>query len=452
MTKKRTSQKATLLPIDMLQQELVYRPLAELKAYPGNPRTHDERQITALMAAFTEFGFRGAILINEESTILSGHGRAEAARRLGMETVPVMVAKGLTEAQQRAYVIADNKLSQLSKWDAEQLKIEMDLLVQDDFNIELTGFNTSEIDLMFDGVETPKTGDSGDPQPQDVPDIVITRPGDLWRLGKHRLICGDALKMETYALLMEGKQAQLVVTDPPFNVKVDGHVCGSGKIKHDEFAMASGEMDSGEFTDFLETFFTHTAEFMDDGGLVFSFMDWRHMREIQTAAEPVFGALRQLCIWAKDNGGMGTFYRSQHELVFIFKKGSGKHINNFELGQSGRYRTNIWSYPGVNSFGGEQDLLALHPTVKPVSMIADALRDCSHRNGLVLDPFAGSGTILIAAERTGRHARAIEYEPKFVDVAIQRWQRVTGELAVHEASGATYDELKSIKTEEKKNV
>jgi DNA modification methylase len=235
----------------------------------------------------------------------------------------------------------------------------------------------------------------------------------------------------------------MVITDPPYNVAINGHVCGSGGIKHKEFAMASGEMSQSEFTVFLSTMFTHLHTFVQDGAIVYSFMDWRHMREIQDAALPIFGAPRQLCIWTKDNGGMGTFYRSQHELVFVFKKGDAPHINNFELGQYGRYRTNVWNYPGVNTFNGQgYKLLALHPTVKPVSLIADAIRDCSHRKGIVLDPFAGSGTILIAAERTGRHARAIEFDPQYVDVAIMRWQRVTGKQAVLSSTGQSWDQVR----------
>lgn len=453
MSKTNISSKISNPPnvASLATQQLVYQSPAELKPYPGNARVHDEKQLTALMASISEFGFTGVIVTNEEGMVLAGHGRLEAAKRLELETVPVRVASGLTKAQQRAYVLADNKISQLSRWDDEQLKIEMDLLVQDDFNIELTGFSTAEVDLILDDAGECKATDPDDPQPEDVPETIVSKPGDLWVMGDHRLLCGDSLKQESYTLLMEGKEAQLVATDPPYNVPIKGHVGGSGKIKHDEFAMASGEMTPHEFTSFLKTFLMNTASVINDGALIFSFMDWRHQRELLDAAEPLFGPLRQLCVWVKDNAGMGSFYRSQHELVFVFKKGNAKHINNFGLGQFGRYRTNIWSYPGVNTFGGGHELLKLHPTVKPVSMIADVLRDCSHRGGLVLDPFAGSGTILIAAERTGRCARAIEYEPKYVDVAINRWQRVTGEQAMHEATGATYDEMKKTKMMEKNN-
>ena len=242
---------------------------------------------------------------------------------------------------------------------------------------------------------------------KDFSEEVISREGDLWQLGNHLLLCGNALDTISCQTVMQGKLAQMVITDTPYNVAINGHVCGNGEIKHKEFEMASGEMTQGEFTTFLNTAFTQVHSFTQDDAVIYAFMDWRHTREILDAALRLFGPPRQLCVWVKDNGGMGTFYRSQHELVFVFKKGGVSHINNFELGQHGRYRTNVWQYPGVNTFKGQNyKLLALHPTVKPAGLIADAIRDCSHHKGIILDPFAGSGTILIAAERTGRHARA----------------------------------------------
>ncbi len=431
------------------EQSLLHRPPEELKPYPGNARKHDEKQLAALMASIREFGFNTVITTNEEGMVLAGHGRLEAAKRLGLATVPTRVIEGLTKAQQRAYVLADNKTSLMSTWDTDQLRIELDQLVIDDFDIELTGFSTAEFDIMVDCV-SPQEDDPDDLQPEDVSPQVVSCLGDLFHLGKHKLYCGSCLSNESYALLMNGAEAQMVITDPPYNVKINGHVTGNGTVQHNEFAMAAGEMSPGEFTDFLSTAFALIHEYSQDGAIVYSFMDWRHQCEILGAAEPIFGPLKQLCVWAKDNGGMGNFYRSQHELVYVFKKGTAAHINNFGLGQNGRYRTNVWNYPGVNTFKGKgSELLKLHPTVKPVSMIADAIRDCSKRGGIVLDPFAGSGTILLAAERTGRHARAIELEPKYIDIAIRRWQRVTGESALHPATGLTFDELATSRNAEK---
>lgn len=420
-------------------------PPGDLKFWTNNPRTHSNKQISKLMASIRTFGFTVAVLTDEHGTILSGHGRVEAAISLGLKTIPVRMISGLTEAQKRAYVIADNKIADQSKWDMESLKSELNMLIDTDIKIELTAFDTAEIDVILDDSPEPESNDPDNLQPEDIlhEADTATRPGDLWILGNHRLLCGNSLEAASYELLLKGVPVQLIVTDPPYNVPIKGYVCGSGKVKHKEFAMASGEMSQSEFTAFLSSMFSHLHGVMQDGAILFSFMDHRHIREILDAAQPIFGEHRQLCIWAKDNGGMGTFYRSQHELVFVFKKGDAPHINNFELGQHGRYRTNVWNYPGVNTFKGKgYELLAMHPTVKPVSLIADAIRDCSHRKGIVLDPFAGSGTILIAAERTGRHARAIELDPQYVDVAINRWQRVTGKQAVLVSTGQTWEQVR----------
>jgi DNA modification methylase len=422
--------------------DIVYRSPSELRPWPSNPRTHSNRQLAPLKAAIRRFGFTTPILIDGANVVLNGHGRLQAARELGLSTVPARVITGLTEAEKRACVIADNKIAQLAGWDKDLLKAELEILIESKFEVEITGFNTAEIDILFDGSPEPKESDPEDLQPEDIAQGVVSKAGDLWQLGEHRLLCGNALDTECYKVVMQDDLAQMVITDPPYNVPIDGHVCGTGKVKHQEFAMACGEMSQKEFTTFLNTAMSQLHAFSQDGGVHYYFMDWRHIRELQDAALPLFGPPRQLCIWAKDNAGLGTFYRSQHELVFVFKKGDAAHINNFGLGQDGRYRTNVWSYPGVNTLKGKgYELLALHPTVKPVSLIADAIRDCSHRKGLVLDPFAGSGTVLIAAERTGRHARAVELEPKYVDVAVMRWQRVTGSQAVLAATGQTWEEL-----------
>ena len=421
---------------------IIERPPEDLKPWANNPRTHSEKQLTKLRASIQKFGFTAPVLTDESGVILSGHGRVQAAISLALPTIPTRIITGLTETQKSAYVIADNKIAALSKWDDALLKSELEILIQQDFDIEVTGFSTAEIDIMFEDVSDSIASNPDDLQPEDVTELVVSRVGDLWVLGDHRMLCGNALEATCYETLMQVELAQMVITDFPYNVAINGHVCGNGKIKHKEFAMASGEMSVSEFTDFMKSAFSHIHAFAQEGAIVYGFMDWRHTMEIQSAALLLFGAPRQLCIWVKDNGGMGSFYRSQHELVFVFKKGDAPHINNFELGQHGRYRTNVWNYPGVNTFKGKgYELLALHPTVKPVSMIADAIRDCSHRKGIVLDPFAGSGTILIAAERTGRYARAMELDPHYVDVAVMRWQRITGKQAILESSGQTWEQV-----------
>ena len=420
---------------------VIERPLAELTPWPKNPRKHSDKQIAMIMASIHQFGFLIAVLIDEFGVILCGHARVLAAKALGLLTVPVRVISGMTESQKRAFVITDNKSVLLASWDEALLKEELAVLIEVDYNVEVTGFSTAEIDIMFDASAGQPQADPGDLQPEDVIAEVVSRPGDLWGLAKHYMYCGDALHAKSYQVVMLGELAQMAITDPPYNVKISGHVCAGGK--HDEFPMASGEMSSPVFTTFLGQAMFHIHALSQNGAINFFCMDWRHIRELLDAAQPLYGAPRQMCVWVKDNGGMGTFYRSQHELVFAFKKGDAKHINNFELGQHGRYRTNVWNYPGVNTFTGKgYELLAMHPTVKPVSLIADAMRDCSHRKGIILDPFAGSGTVLIAAERTGRYARAIELDPKYVDVAVMRWQRVTGQQAVLVSTGQTWEQVR----------
>lgn len=423
---------------------IIDRPPNDLNPWPRNPRTHSDQQLAKLKASILNFGFTAPVLVDEAGFILGGHARVQAAKELSLATIPTRVISGWTKAQKRAYVIADNKLSQLSAWDQDLLKAEMELLIQEEFDIEATGFSTAETDIMFYETEESGGSDPDDLQEEDISREAVSRQGDLWQLGNHRLVCADALEADSYKAVMQGALAQIVITDPPYNVPINGHVCGSGKVKHREFAMASGEMSQSEFSAFLAKSCTHLHTFSKDGAIAFIFMDWRHMREIQDAAKPLFGPPRQVVAWVKDNAGMGTFYRSQHEFVFVFKRGAAPHINNFELGQHGRYRTNVWTYPGVNTLKGKgYKLLALHPTVKPVGLIADAIRDCSHRKGVVLDPFAGSGTILIAAERTGRHARAIELDPQYVDVAVMRWQRVTGKQASLVNTGQTWDQVRA---------
>jgi len=429
----------------ILASGIIDRPPSDLKPWPGNPRIHNDKQLAKLKTSIQNFGFTAPVLVDEAGVILSGHGRVQAALALELPTIPTRVIGGLSQAKKRAYVIADNKVAQLAGWDDTLLKNELELLIAENFDIETTAFSTAEIDILFDGSEEPSGSDPDDLQPDDIAaEVVISRVGDLWRLGNHTLLCGDALSSDSYKTIMQGDLAQMVISDPPYNVPIDGHVCGSGKIHHKEFKMASGEMTPDEFTAFLNTALSNTHASSQDGAVHYYFMDWRHSMEIQKAAQPLFGSPLQLCVWVKDNGGMGTFYRSQHELVFVFKKSQAPHINNFELGQHGRYRTNVWTYSGVNTLKGKgYELLTLHPTVKPVSLIADALRDCSHRQGIILDPFAGSGTILIAAERTGRQARAIELDPQYVDVGVMRWQRVTGKQAVLEATGQKWDQVRA---------
>jgi 16S rRNA G966 N2-methylase RsmD len=329
---------------------------------------------------------------------------------------------------------------------AEQLKelSELDL----DFSLEATGFETGEIDLRIEGLAS-----GADPQ-DDPADAIpatperppVSRAGDLWLLGRHRLCCGSALDPRSYDVLMDGERAHIVFTDPPYNVPIDGHACGLGAIRHRDFAMASGEMSEVEFTAFLTHVCKLLASNSADGSIHFLCMDWRHLGELLTAGREIYSELKNICVWVKHNAGMGSFHRSQHELVCVYKHGRGSHRNNVQLGQYGRHRSNVWSYPGVNSFGRtteEGNLLALHPTVKPVAMVADAILDCSARGDIVLDPFVGSGTTVMAAERVGRSCYGIELDPHYVDTTIRRWQAFTGAIARQAATGRAFRELET---------
>ena len=423
--------------------KIEHTPVRELRPYAANARTHSKKQVKQIARSIAKFGFCNPVLIDDTKQIIAGHGRVEAAKLLGIDAVPTCQLSHLSETDKRAYILADNKLAEKAGWDKELLAIELQGLIELDVDIELTGFDTSEIDIILEDARE-ANGDPSGPE-DEVPNSLgpaVTQTGDLWLLGTHRLLCGDARDQAAYDRLLEGAKAEFVFTDPPYNVAIDGHVCGLGRVHHREFAMGSGEMSEAEFTAFLKTVFGVLAENTVDGSIHQICMDWRHMGEMLGAGRAVYSELKNLCVWNKNNGGMGTFYRSKHELVFVWKSGTAPHINNFELGQHGRHRANVWDYPGINTMrAGRLEELAMHPTVKPVILVADALKDCSRRRGLVLDPFCGSGTILIAAERTGRKARALEIDRTYVDVAVRRWQTYTGKSAVFSGSGETFETI-----------
>lgn len=419
--------------------------VSSLRPCDRNPRTHTKQQIRQIASSIETFGWTNPILVDGSGGVIAGHGRLEAANLLGIEHVPTIRLADMSAAQIRAYIIADNRLAELAGWDDELLAIELQALTEIDldFDIEITGFETAEIDVLIAGLNDADAPDEADRLPAiDETEPPVCQPGDLWLLGRHRLLCADATKVESYARLMEGERAHMVFTDPPYNVPIDGHVCGLGSIKHAEFAMAAGEMSESEFTAFLETVLCRLATHSTDGAIHFVCMDWRHLFELLTAGRKVYGELKNLCVWNKTNGGMGSLYRSKHELVAVFRAGRGPHINNVELGAHGRYRTNVWDYAGINTFGKERDAeLAMHPTVKPVALVQDAILDCSCRGGIVLDAFSGSGTTIIAAERSGRRGFGLELDPKYVDATLKRFRDFTGEEPVHAESGFTFGEL-----------
>lgn len=419
-----------------------------VKEYGRNARTHSDRQIRQIADSFIRFGWTIPILIDANGNIIAGHGRLAAARLLGWKKVPVIRVEDLSEDQIRAYRLADNKLAENAGWDEDLLKAEFeDLIAADlDFEITDTGFDMAEIDLVLGSADDAKIDDEADPADateEDRDGPAVSKRGDLFLCGEdHRLLCGDALSPDDYGVLMQGEKAAGSLSDPPYNVHIPGNVSGLGRKMHGEFAMASGEMTAEEFVAFLAAAFGLIAAHLVKGALAYVCMDWRHLAEALAAGEIAFSELLNICVWAKTNGGMGSLYRSAHEHVLVFKAGKGRHINNVQLGRYGRSRTNVWRYAGVNSFGrGRDDALEMHPTVKPVALVADAILDSTRRKDLVLDPFAGSGTILIAAHRTGRKARAIELDPNYVDVCLRRFRRVTGIDPVHAETGKTFTEL-----------
>ena len=419
-----------------------YKRIDDLATNPRNARSHSKAQIRQIAESIRVFDFNNPILVDGNGVIVAGHGRVAAAKLLGMREVPTICLENLSEDQIRAYVLADNKLAEKAGWDRDILAIELEYLltIQDDLDITVTGFEIAEIDSILEDASPEDKSEEELPASEG----PISEIGSLWTLGSHKLLCGSALSNSSYVDLLGRKRADAVITDPPFNCKIDGHATGNGAIKHREFAMASGEMSRQEFQSFLMNALTLMSKYSNAAALQFIFMDWRNLQDLSSVGDQVYDSLLNLCIWVKHSGGMGSLYRSQHELIFVYRNAKGSHRNNVQLGKYGRNRTNIWNYPGANSAGrqGEEgNLSALHPTVKPVALIADAILDCTARGDLVLDPFLGSGTTLIAAERVGRVCYAMELDPIYVDLAVRRWQKYTGQAAIDTSTGKTFDEL-----------
>ena len=403
--------------------EVVYKPLASPIPDPRNARTHPKRQIEQIVQSIRAFGFTNPVLVDEAGNLIAGHGRLRAAKELGLAEVPVIELTGLSEPQKKALRLADNKIALNAGWDLEILKLELaDLsLPEIDIDLSLTGFSAGEIDVVL--------GDTPDPDDEVIPAVPETtrvRPGDIWQLGEHRVACGDGRDREFLARLVgEGERIDCAFLDPPYNVKINGHANTRGR--HREFAMASGEMSTAEFRTFLSDTLGACASVSRDGSVQFVCMDWRHMDDVTAAVTGVYADLLNICVWNKSNAGMGSLYRSKHEMVFVYKVGEAPHTNAVELGKHGRNRTNVWDYPSVNSMrGSRREDLALHPTVKPVAMVADAICDVTRQGELVLDIFLGSGTSLIATERVGRRFRGLDIDPAYVDLAMTRWSEITG--------------------------
>jgi DNA modification methylase len=435
-------------PIEML-------PPHSLRPAQRNARTHSKKQIRQIADSVESFGFTNPIIADDHGQIVAGHARAEAAKLLGMKEVPVIRLSDRNKTEIRAFMLADNKLAEKAGWDRELLAVEFEelqiALPEIGLDVGITGFEPGEIDsIMLDFAE-------GQADPADeIPDLddeaVVARKGDLFILGQHRLLVGDARDAQAYEQLMQAETATMVFLDPPYNVKIDGHVGGRGRIKHRDFACAFGELTFGQFVQFHQDTLGLCARHTIDGGITYVCTDWRHARELLEAGATVYDELKNICVWNKTTPGQGSFYRSQHELIFVYKRGSAPHLNTFELGQHGRSRSNVWTYAGVNTFrAGRMDELKMHPTVKPVALIADAMRDCSRRGSVILDAFAGSGTTIMAAEQIGRRAFCIEIDPRYVDVGIRRWQTFAGKDAFLDGTDQTFDEVRAARTAKPKS-
>ena len=418
-----------------------------LKPNARNARTHSKKQIRQIADSIAAFGFLVPILIDEGGLVIAGHGRYAAAKLLGLAQVPVIEVQGLSEAKRRALALADNKIGENAGWDREILAAELpelaEILVVEGLDVSITGFSAIEIDQLAVDFEE----DASDPHDAMDPEWLTAAPvsklGDLWELGSHRVLCGDARNADHVARLMGRIHASMAFLDPPYNVRVRD-IVGRGQVKHTEFAMASGELSRSDFIGFLKSTLTQAAAVSRDGAVHYVCMDWRHVGELIEAGGMIYGEMLNLAVWVKSNAGQGSFYRSQHELIGIFRVGAEAHLNNIELGRHGRSRSNVWHYAGINTFrAGRLDELQSHPTVKPVALVADAMRDCSRRGDIVLDLFGGSGTTILAAERVGRRAYTLEIEPRFVDVTIKRWQTFSGRDAVCAQSGLSFDEIAS---------
>ena len=422
---------------------IIMASIRKLKPNERNARTHPAKQIKQLKKSISRFGCCVPVLIDEHDEIIAGSGRYQAALQLGFVEIPAIVVSGLSEAAKRALALADNKIAANAGWDRKKLAAELgelaQLLPELNLDLDITGFEPAEVDALLGDLVDPEI-DPADEAPA-LRRETTSKRCDLWELGDHRLLCGDATSSRDFHCLMGDRQARMVITDPPYNLAAR-QLRGRGKIKHGAFLQGSGEFSHAEYKKFLRSCLCLAAKNSIAGAIHFIFMDWRHQYELLAVGRSIYSEHKNTIAWVKTNAGQGSFYRSQHELILVYKCGDAAHINNFELGQHGRNRSNVWTYPGTNTFrSGRMADLAIHPTVKPVALIADAMRDCSRRGDIVLDPFIGSGTTIVAAERVGRRACGLELDPRYVDAAIQRWRTYTRRDAILTGTGQTFDEV-----------
>jgi DNA modification methylase len=428
----------------LIEIQIQYRAVADLLLDSRNPRQHSQRQVNQIADSIREFGFVMPVVADDTGQVIIGHGRVLAAKKLGMPRIPVVEIRHLSPAQLKALRIADNKLAQNAHWDERLLGEHLLELkgLDREFDLSITGFSLPEIDLAIQKLREPALEANDDAT--SVTGVPVCRVGDIWELDGHRLQCGDATSEACFERLMKDERADVVFIDPPFNVRIDGHVSGKGKVRHREFAQGAGKLSREQFVRFLTGSCTLLKNYSRNGTIHFVCMDWKHLDDLLAAGREVYSELKNIAVWVKSAAGMGSLYRSQHELICVFKSGAGRHTNNVELGKHGRNRSNVWQYDSANMQARKgNNVLELHPTVKPVQLVMDALLDCSNRGEIVIDSFLGSGTTLLAAERTGRICRGIELDPRYVDTAIRRWQNLTGRDAVRDSDGKLFRDIEA---------
>lgn len=427
----------------MSAPKIIMMPVAQIRRNKRNAKTHSKKQIAQLADSISRFGWTAPIVLDEHNNILAGHARFLAAQKLGLREVPVIVVAHLSETETRALALADNKIAANAGFDRKVLVQELGelskLLPELNLDLSITGFVPAELDTLLADFFQPALDNGVQKGLQHAAGACLI--GDLWLLGDNRLLCGDATIEADVSRLMNGELAAAIFADPPYNLRIRTTL-GRGRVKYREFARASGEMTPTQFMSFLEAFMRQAAHHSRPGSLHFICMDWRHLEEVLVAGKAIYGGLKNLVVWVKSNPGQGSLYRSQHELICVFKSGDAPHQNNVQLGRYGRNRSNVWQYAGANTFrAGRLQDLSVHPTIKPVELIADTIKDCTRQGEAIFDPFMGSGTTILAADRTGRRAFGLEIDPAYVDVAIRRWQDATKRDAILASTGQTFDEL-----------
>ena len=429
---------------DNVRLHIEYVDVTALRSEYRRTKKHSVRQIRKLATAINRVGFNVPILVDDTLAVISGEARLEAATMIGLAEVPIIRIAHLSDAELRLFRIFDNKVATEATLDLDMIRLEFDdlIIAAPDLSLSDSGFEIGEIDAL-NGLHRTQELDDLDDDPLPAPSAV-SRLGDLWRLGRHRLLCGDATDPDTIARLVDSRPVRAIISDVPYNLKIPGVVSGNGRVKHGDFAMASGEMSEAEFTAFLVRFFDAAKPHLVDGALVLAFMDWRHIAELLAAGKGSELDYRQLLVWAKSSAGMGALWRNAYELIAVFKHGGAPNVDNVRLGKYGRDRSNVLHYPGANvPTKGRRKALELHPTVKPIALIADLILDVTESGELVLDSFGGSGTTLVAANAVGRDAALCEIEPGYVDATVVRWMHKHDEEPVLQETGESWSAVRA---------